>query len=191
MHPASTPRSSSRRRPAPPSASGSDGSGRRVILTVGALQKRKGQDMMIRALPAILGPVPDVLYVIAGEGWERPYLEQLVAEHGVQRRRAVPRRRPTTGTDRVLPAVRPVRAAQPAGRLGLRGVRHRAAGGAGVRQAGPGREVRGDRRDDEGTRHRGGDRLHLTGPAGRDGPRPELDRFRRLHPRNAADESSR
>ena len=32
--------------------------GRRVVLTVGALQKRKGQDMMIRALPAIGEPVP-------------------------------------------------------------------------------------------------------------------------------------
>jgi phosphatidylinositol alpha-1,6-mannosyltransferase len=56
---------------------------RRVVLTVGALQKRKGQDMMIRALPAIRARCPDVLYAIVGEGWERPYLDQLVAEHGV------------------------------------------------------------------------------------------------------------
>jgi phosphatidyl-myo-inositol dimannoside synthase len=58
-------------------------SNRRVILTVGALQKRKGQDMLIRALPAIRAKCPDVLYAIAGEGWERAYLEQLVAAHGV------------------------------------------------------------------------------------------------------------
>jgi phosphatidylinositol alpha-1,6-mannosyltransferase len=58
-------------------------SNRRVVLTVGALQKRKGQDPMIRALPAIRQRIPDVLYSIAGEGWERPYLERLVAEHGV------------------------------------------------------------------------------------------------------------
>lgn len=57
--------------------------GRRVILTVGALQKRKGQDMMIRALPAIRAMCPDVLYAIAGEGWEREYLEKLVVEQGV------------------------------------------------------------------------------------------------------------
>jgi phosphatidyl-myo-inositol dimannoside synthase len=56
---------------------------RRVILTVGALQKRKGQDMLIRALPAIRAKCPDVLYAIAGEGWERAYLEQLVGECGV------------------------------------------------------------------------------------------------------------
>jgi phosphatidylinositol alpha-1,6-mannosyltransferase len=56
---------------------------RRVILTVGALQKRKGQDMLIRALPAIRELVPNVLYAIAGEGWERAYLEALAREHGV------------------------------------------------------------------------------------------------------------
>jgi phosphatidylinositol alpha-1,6-mannosyltransferase len=58
--------------------------GRRVILTVGALQKRKGQDMMIRALPAIRAACPDVLYSVIGAGWERPYLEQLAADNHVQ-----------------------------------------------------------------------------------------------------------
>jgi phosphatidylinositol alpha-1,6-mannosyltransferase len=58
-------------------------SGRRVILTVGALQKRKGQDMLIRALPAIRRACPDVLYAIAGEGWERQYLVRLAGEVGV------------------------------------------------------------------------------------------------------------
>jgi len=76
----------SRFTPAPASAAVRERLGwsnRRVILTVGALQKRKGQDMLIRALPAIRAQCPDVLYAIAGEGWERPYLEQLAAEHGV------------------------------------------------------------------------------------------------------------
>jgi phosphatidylinositol alpha-1,6-mannosyltransferase len=58
--------------------------GHRVILTVGALQKRKGQDMMIRALPMIRQVCPDVLYAIVGEGWERPYLESLVDQYGVR-----------------------------------------------------------------------------------------------------------
>jgi phosphatidylinositol alpha-1,6-mannosyltransferase len=56
---------------------------RHVILTVGALQKRKGQDMLIRALPAIRQRCPNVLYAIAGEGWERPMLEHLIAESDV------------------------------------------------------------------------------------------------------------
>ena len=58
-------------------------SNRRVVLTVGALQRRKGQDMMIQALPAIRARCPDVLYAIVGEGWEREYLEQLAASHDV------------------------------------------------------------------------------------------------------------
>ncbi len=57
--------------------------GRRVVLTVGALTKRKGQDMMIRALPAIRRRCPDVLYAIVGEGLEKKYLQDLVAEHHV------------------------------------------------------------------------------------------------------------
>jgi phosphatidylinositol alpha-1,6-mannosyltransferase len=56
---------------------------RRVILTVGALQKRKGQDMMIRALPAVRAHCPDVLYAVVGEGWERSYLERLARDTGV------------------------------------------------------------------------------------------------------------
>ncbi|MEO7191330.1 MAG: glycosyltransferase family 4 protein [Vicinamibacterales bacterium] len=54
--------------------------GRCVILTVGALQKRKGQDMLIRALPEIRRRCPDVLYAIAGEGWEHDYLAALARE---------------------------------------------------------------------------------------------------------------
>jgi phosphatidyl-myo-inositol dimannoside synthase len=57
---------------------------RRVLLTVGALQKRKGQDMMIRSLPAIRARFPNVLYSIVGEGWERPYLERLAEELSVR-----------------------------------------------------------------------------------------------------------
>jgi phosphatidylinositol alpha-1,6-mannosyltransferase len=58
--------------------------GRRVILTVGALQKRKGQDMLMRALPEIRRQCPDVLYAIAGEGWEREHLSQLARELKVE-----------------------------------------------------------------------------------------------------------
>jgi phosphatidylinositol alpha-1,6-mannosyltransferase len=57
---------------------------RRVILTVGRLQKRKGHDMLIRALPAIREGVPDVLYSIVGDGEERQALERLVEEMNVR-----------------------------------------------------------------------------------------------------------
>jgi phosphatidylinositol alpha-1,6-mannosyltransferase len=56
---------------------------RRVVLTVGALVQRKGQDMMIRALPEVRRHCPDVLYVIVGEGADKPRMEALVDEHRV------------------------------------------------------------------------------------------------------------
>jgi phosphatidyl-myo-inositol dimannoside synthase len=56
---------------------------RTVVLTVGRLQKRKGQDMLIRALPQIRRSIPDVLYVIMGDGEQRQALEELADETGV------------------------------------------------------------------------------------------------------------
>jgi len=56
---------------------------RTVLLTVGRLQQRKGQDMMIRALPQVRKHIPDVLYAIVGEGEEQSRLEALAQEHGV------------------------------------------------------------------------------------------------------------
>jgi len=57
---------------------------RPVVLTVGRLQKRKGQDMLVRAVVAIRERVPDVLYSIVGDGQERGSLEKLIAEQGLQ-----------------------------------------------------------------------------------------------------------
>ncbi len=53
---------------------------RPVILTVGRLQKRKGQEQLIRALPELRQRVPDVLYAIVGDGADRPDLERVVNE---------------------------------------------------------------------------------------------------------------
>jgi phosphatidylinositol alpha-1,6-mannosyltransferase len=52
---------------------------RPVLLTVGRLQKRKGHDVMIRALTTIRRAIPNVLYVVAGDGEERPALEALAS----------------------------------------------------------------------------------------------------------------
>lgn len=57
--------------------------GRTVIMTAGRLQKRKGQDMLIRALPRIRAAVPDVLYAIVGDGDERASLAELAASLGL------------------------------------------------------------------------------------------------------------
>lgn len=59
---------------------------RKVVLTVGRLQKRKGHDMLIRALPAICRQVPDVLYAIVGDGEERESLTDLARREGVGER---------------------------------------------------------------------------------------------------------
>lgn len=56
---------------------------RPVILTVGRLQKRKGHDLLIRALPDLLTTLPDVLYAIAGSGEELESLRRLVADTGL------------------------------------------------------------------------------------------------------------
>ena len=59
--------------------------GRRVILTASRLQRRKGQDMMIRALPAIRQSVGDeVLYAIVGHGEDKDYLQTLAHQADVR-----------------------------------------------------------------------------------------------------------
>lgn len=55
-------------------------SDRPVVLTVGRLQKRKGHDRMIQALPAIRDKIPAALYAIVGDGEERTHLERLVSD---------------------------------------------------------------------------------------------------------------
>jgi phosphatidylinositol alpha-1,6-mannosyltransferase len=53
---------------------------RRVLMTLARLDERKGQDMLLRALPAIRAAVPDVVYLIVGEGSYEAPLRRLVAE---------------------------------------------------------------------------------------------------------------
>lgn len=57
--------------------------GDRVLLTVGNVSRRKAQDVVIRALPAVLQTHPHTVYVMAGLPTERPALEQLARELGV------------------------------------------------------------------------------------------------------------
>jgi phosphatidylinositol alpha-1,6-mannosyltransferase len=57
---------------------------RPVILTVGRLQKRKGHEILIAALPAIRERIPRVLYAIVGSGPEHESLLNLVAQLKLQ-----------------------------------------------------------------------------------------------------------
>jgi phosphatidyl-myo-inositol dimannoside synthase len=54
-----------------------------VLLTVGRLQQRKGQDMVIKALPSIQREIPNVKYVIVGIGEELANLKRLAFDVGV------------------------------------------------------------------------------------------------------------
>ncbi len=56
---------------------------RRVILTFARLTPRKGQDVVIRALPAVLQEHPRACYVMAGTGKDGARLERLAYEAGV------------------------------------------------------------------------------------------------------------
>lgn len=58
--------------------------GRRVLLTVGRLYARKGMDRVIESLPAVLRALPDVCYLLVGDGTYRAELEQLAMACGVR-----------------------------------------------------------------------------------------------------------
>lgn len=54
-----------------------------VLLTVGRLQRRKGHDLVLQAMPELLRRHADVRYLIVGDGEERSRLEQMTRELGV------------------------------------------------------------------------------------------------------------
>ena len=58
-------------------------SGKRIILTVGRLIERKGQRAVVEVLPDIVNKMPDVIYVIAGDGPEKDNLHALVQKLGL------------------------------------------------------------------------------------------------------------
>jgi phosphatidylinositol alpha-1,6-mannosyltransferase len=58
--------------------------GKRVLLTVGRLYARKGMDRVIESLPAVLRVLPDIRYLLVGDGTYRAELERLAAAHGVR-----------------------------------------------------------------------------------------------------------
>lgn len=73
--------------PAPPSGTERQAlgwCGRTVVLTVGRLQQRKGQDMLIRGLPKVKEVLPDILYSIIGGGEDRERLQRLACEQQVE-----------------------------------------------------------------------------------------------------------
>ncbi len=54
--------------------------GERVLLTVAALEERKGILSVVQAMPGVLAREPDVHYVVVGEGRDRAMIEQCIRE---------------------------------------------------------------------------------------------------------------
>ncbi|MBI4090911.1 MAG: glycosyltransferase family 4 protein [Candidatus Komeilibacteria bacterium] len=59
--------------------------GSKLVITVGRLTRRKGQDMVIRAFPEVLRSVPNARYVIIGDGPDRSYFEGLIQNLKMQK----------------------------------------------------------------------------------------------------------
>jgi phosphatidyl-myo-inositol dimannoside synthase len=60
--------------------------GKKVLMTVSRLaasEQQKGQDRVIQALPRVLLEHPETIYLIVGDGDDRPRLEALATEFGV------------------------------------------------------------------------------------------------------------
>ena len=57
---------------------------RRVIVCVSRLVPRKGQDVLLRAMPAVLRSVPDAALLIVGDGPDRKRLETITDREGVR-----------------------------------------------------------------------------------------------------------
>jgi len=60
--------------------------GKRILLTVGRLTRRKGQDMVLQALPSLLQDHADLHYVMVGQGEDESRLRAMSAELGIEDR---------------------------------------------------------------------------------------------------------
>ncbi len=56
---------------------------KKIILTVARLDRYKGQDMIIKALPEVLKIHPDIVYLIVGKGPQNNELKKLVRDSGL------------------------------------------------------------------------------------------------------------
>jgi phosphatidylinositol alpha-1,6-mannosyltransferase len=59
--------------------------GKKVIMTIARLAKRKGHHLVLPALKELILESPELVYVIGGDGEERENLEKLVDQYGLER----------------------------------------------------------------------------------------------------------
>lgn len=53
---------------------------KKILLTIGRLDERKGHDMVLRALPEIIKKIPNIMYLIVGHGKGEPRLNNIIKE---------------------------------------------------------------------------------------------------------------
>ncbi|WP_176550399.1 glycosyltransferase family 4 protein [Bacillus sp. AFS037270] len=58
--------------------------GKKVLLTVSRLVERKGHDMVLESLRTLVNEIPDICYVICGDGPDRSRLEHLVKKYSLE-----------------------------------------------------------------------------------------------------------
>jgi len=73
--------------------------GKRVMLTVSRIVRRKGHDKVAEALATLKDAYPDLVWVVAGDGQDRPYVEGLVRSLGLEDRVRMIGRRPAEEID--------------------------------------------------------------------------------------------
>jgi len=56
----------------------------KIIFTICRLEKRKGIDKVIEAMPLIRQSIPNAIYLIGGEGPYQPNLEEKVQQMGLE-----------------------------------------------------------------------------------------------------------
>lgn len=59
---------------------------KKIIFTLGRIIPRKGQDMVIKALPKVIKKIPNVIYLIGGDGEYKKELEKLVSKLNLERK---------------------------------------------------------------------------------------------------------
>jgi len=57
--------------------------GKYVLLSVGRLIRRKGFDTVLSILPELLKDIPNLIYVIRGEGYDKDYLQNIVTRNNL------------------------------------------------------------------------------------------------------------
>ncbi len=116
-----------------------------VVVCTARMIKRKGQDTLVKAWPAVLAELPDARLLLVGDGPNRTAVERLAARLGVSDSviftGGVPWDEVPAYTDAGDVFAMPCRTRLFG--LGAGGLRHRLPGGAGLRATRPRRRLRG------------------------------------------------